>query len=123
MTEMSMDAEKLENSLISIASETFRFEKVFEKVMRCLSPEEQSKYMSQFSWFSKKVSRALNEAGLRVVSLEGSVYDPGMAITPLNLDDFEIEDTLVVEQMIDPIIMQEDAVRKIGTAVLGRMEK
>lgn len=120
---MSTDLEKLENSLVSIASETYRVEKVFERVMKSLPPEEQSKYMSQFSWFSKKVSRALNEAGLRVVNLEGSIYDPGMAIAPLNLDDFEIEDTLVVEQMIEPIIMQEDAVRKIGTAVLGRIEK
>lgn len=114
---------KLQESLITIASEFFRFQRVFEKVLSKLEIEEQGKYKGQFSWFSKKVDRALENADLRIQNVEGQLYDPGMAITPLNIDELDPDDPLYVEQMIEPIIMQGDSVCKIGTAILGRVEK
>ena len=113
--------EVLQNSIANISSELCRFKNVFEKAISKLDFDEQSKYMSQFAWFSKKVTKAVEEAGLRIVSLEGQVYDPGMAVTPLNIDDFEVEDELKIVQMIEPIIMQEDTVLKTGTVLLGRI--
>lgn len=115
------DIEVLQNSIANISSELCRFKNVFEKAISKLDFEEQSKYMSQFAWFSKKVTKAVEDAGLRIVSLEGQAYDPGMAVTPLNIDDFEVEDELKIVQMIEPIIMQEDAVLKTGTVLLGRI--
>lgn len=113
--------ERLKNSVIEIAVEHYRFKNTFMKAISKLDFEEQSKYMSQFAWFSKKVTKAVEDAGLRIVSLEGQAYDPGMAVTPLNIDDFEVEDELKIVQMIEPIIMQEDTVLKTGTVLLGRI--
>ena len=59
---------------------------------------------------------------MRIVDVEGQPYDVGMALSPLNIDDFEPEDLLYVEQMIEPIIMDETNVLKTGTAMLGRIE-
>ena len=111
----------IKNSVIEIAVEHYRFKNTFMKAISKLDFEEQSKYMSQFAWFSKKVTKAVEEAGLRIVSIEGQAYDPGMAVTPLNIDDFEVEDELKIVQMIEPIIMQEDTVLKTGTVLLGRI--
>lgn len=113
--------DRLKNSVLEIAVEHYRFKNTFIKAISKLDFEEQSKYMSQFAWFSKKVTKAVEEAGLRIVSLEGQAYDPGMAVTPLNIDDFEVEDELKIAQMIEPIIMQEDTVLKTGTVLLGRI--
>ena len=113
--------DRLKNSVIEIAVEHYRFKNTFMKAISKLDFDEQSKYMSQFAWFSKKVTKAVEDAGLRIVSLEGQAYDPGMAVTPLNIDDFEIEDELKIVQMIEPIIMQEDTVLKTGTVLLGRI--
>ncbi len=115
------DIDVLQNSIANISSELCRFKGVFEKAISKLDAQEQSKYMSQFAWFSKKVSKAVEEAGLKTVNLEGQEYDPGMAVTPLNIDDFEVEDKLKIVQMIEPIIMQEDTVLKMGTVILGRI--
>lgn len=115
--------EQLQNSLVSIASELFRFQRVFEKAVSKLEIDERSKYMSQYAWFSKKVYKALDEANLRLLNVEGQLYDPGMAVTPLNIDDFETDDQLYVLQTIEPIIMQDDRVYKTGTVILGRIEK
>ena len=114
--------EKLRENLVTIASELFRFEKVFKKAIGKLEIEDQNKYVSQFAWFAKKVTKALDESGLHLVNVEGQIYDPGMAATPLNIDEFEPDDKLFVEQIIEPIIMSENAVYKTGTVILGRVK-
>ena len=114
------DNNTLTESLISIASETFRLKTVFGKAVSKLDLTEQTKYQSQFAWFTKKVEAALKNADLKLINLEGQIYDPGMAVTPLNIEDFEPEDCLKIEQMIEPIIMMNEKVIKTGTVILGR---
>lgn len=115
--------EQLISSIISIASELFRFKQVFGKAISKLDLDEQNKYNSQFAWFSKKVLKALDEANLKIVDVAGQLYDPGMAVTPLNIEDFETDDILYVVQMMEPIIMSGDSVVKTGTVILGRIDK
>jgi hypothetical protein len=45
-----------------------------------------------------------------------------MAATPLNIADFGPDDTLVVEQMMEPILMGPDGVVKSGTILLKRAD-
>ena len=52
---MEQDYSKLQNSLISIASELFRFQKVFEKAISKLDIDERNKYDKQ----TKKVIKRL----------------------------------------------------------------
>lgn len=117
------ERETLIKSVISVASELQRFKGVFFSAVGKLNLEDQKKYTSQFSWFDKKVKKALEDAGLLCIDVEGKLYDPGMAVTPLNIDDFEPDDVLFVQQMIEPIIMQGDQVAKMGTVVLGRIDQ
>lgn len=120
---MNNEIDIMRENLITIASELFRFKRVFAKAISKLDIEEQAKYNSQFSWFSKRVMKALDDSGLRIVDLDGQPYDPGMAVTPLNIEEFETEDVLYVAQTMEPIIMQNDVVVKTGTVLLGRIEK
>ena len=120
---MDQNYEKLQNSLISIASELFRFERVFEKAISKLEMDERNKYISQYTWFSKKVIKALESANLRIMNVEGQAYDAGMAVTPLNIDEFEADESLYIRQMLEPIIMQDSTLIKTGTVILGRIVK
>ena len=120
---MPDDQNVLIESLISIASEMFRFRSVFERAVGKLDIGEQGKYLSQYAWFSKRVERALDAAGLRTVDLTGGLYELGMAAAPLNIEEFDLEDTLYVAQMMQPIIMRGTDVMKSGTVILGRIEK
>lgn len=45
-----------------------------------------------------------------------------MAVTPLNIEEFEPDDVLVVEQMLEPIIMGEQGLIKTGTVTLRKIE-
>ena len=120
---MNDELELMKSNLIVIATELFRVQRVFNKAMSKLEIEEQNKYNSQFAWFTKKVIKALDDSGLRIINLDGQPYDPGMAVTPLNIEEFETDDVLYVAQTMEPIIMQNDAVVKTGTVLLGRNEK
>ena len=114
---------QLRQSIIDIAVEAWRFRRVFERAMSKLDAGDSTRYISQYSWFIKKVDAALENACLRIVNMEGQYYDVGMAATPLNIDDFEQKDKLYVEQMVEPIIMYGDTVAKSGTVILGRVGK
>ncbi len=59
---------------------------------------------------------------MRIVNIEGHPFDPGMAATPLNIEEFGSEDALVVDQMIEPIIMGPDGVARTGTVTLRKVE-
>lgn len=112
-----------QKAIIEMAVEAWRFRRVFNKAMSKLEAGESSRYIGQFNWFIKKVESALKTAGMRIVDVEGQPYDIGMALSPLNIDDFDADDQLYVEQMIEPIIMDDEKVLKTGTAMLGRIEK
>lgn len=115
--------EILTNSIVDIVGETFRFKRVFLKAIRKLEAEDQNKYASQFAWFTKRVDKAAENAGLRILDLTGQLYDPGMAVTALNIEDFDVDDELYIEQMMEPVIMKDDQIQKTGTVLLGRVEQ
>jgi hypothetical protein len=112
------ETDRLISSLADIAAESFRLRRVFMRAVRNADAGEYKKYVSQFSWFEKKVDKALKEAGLSVVDLSGQRYDPGMAVTPLNLDDFDPDTELVIDRMMEPVIMKEDRLIRTGTVIL-----
>ena len=123
MNQLKSQNETLTKSIGDIASELYRFRRVFSKAISKLDADEQGKYMSQFAWFSKRVDKAVDSAGLRILDVKGQLFDPGMAVTALNIEDFDTADELYIEQMMEPIIMKGDSIQKTGTVILGRVEK
>jgi hypothetical protein len=114
--------EALTQSLLDISIESWRFGKLFDRLLTKLDAGEQGRYRNQFRWFQKKIDESLGAAQLRVVNVEGHPYDPGMAATPLNMDEFEPQDVLVVDQMLEPILMGPSGVVKTGTVTLRKVQ-
>lgn len=112
----------MQDIVLNMTIESWRFSRVFESVLLKLDVEDQSRHKSQLRWFTKKVDEALDSAELKIVNVEGHSFDPGMAATPLNIEDFEPSDRLVVDQMIEPIIMGKEGLVKTGTVILKKVE-
>jgi len=112
----------LKKNLVDMAIEAWRFSKVFERMMTQLDAGENNRYVNQLRWFLKKIESTLEGAGLRMISIEGHMFDPGIAATPLNLGDFDPGASLIVEQMIEPIIMEQDKLFRTGTVMLRRSD-
>ncbi len=118
----TMASEAMRNAVISMAVESWRFGRVFDRLLTKLDAGEQNRYKSQFRWFIKKVEEALEQAELRIVNVEGHPFDPGMAATPLNIEEFDTKDALMVDQMLEPIIMGEEGLIKTGTVTLKKVQ-
>lgn len=120
MQDQSVSDDRLHQFIVEIAVEAWRFRRVFERAMSKLDAGDSARYISQFAWFDKRVNAALEATGYRIVNVEGQLYDVGMAVSPLNIDEFEAEDRLYVEQMMEPIVMNANTIVKAGAVILGR---
>ena len=100
MTRQIESNDQMEQSLIDIAVESWRFSRLFGKVVSKLDAGESGSYINQMRYFQKKVEESLGSNGLKLVSVEGQPYDPGMAASALNLGDFGRDDVLFVDQMV-----------------------
>jgi len=121
--EHSQNAAQLENSLIEIAVESWRFAKLFSRVVSKLDAGEGSRYVNQLRYFQKKLEDSLDASGLKLVNVEGQMFDPGIAASALNIGDFGPDDSLLIEQMVEPIIMGPDGLKKQGTVMLRKLHE
>ena len=121
MSDLTNKEEKVTNSLINIVIESWRFSKLFERVISKLDAGDRSRYVSQYQWYVKKLNESLNEADLKLVNLEGQNYEPGVAATALNINDFDSDDSLEIEQMLEPIIMGSEGILRHGTVILRKL--
>ena len=122
MTDDSNRSAQLERSMIDIAVESWRFSRLFARVVNKLDAGEASRYVNQLRYFQKKLEESLDATGLKLVNVEGQPFDPGMAASALNVGDFEPDDTLLVDQMVEPIIMGPSGLKKQGTVMLRKVQ-
>lgn len=113
---------QLESSLIDIAVESWRFSRLFARVVNKLDAGEATRYVNQLRYFQKKLEESLDASGLKLVNVEGQPFDPGIAASALNLGDFEPDDILLVDQMVEPIIMGSEGLKKQGTVMLRKVQ-
>jgi hypothetical protein len=123
MTDQSDTIERLEQSMMDIAVESWRFLKLFSRVVQKLDAGEGGRYVNQARYFEKKIQEILDSSGLKLVNVEGQSFDPGIAASALNLGDFEPDDRLIVDQMVEPIIMGPDGLRKSGAVLLKKVNR
>lgn len=122
MEPVQNNCEVLLKSLIDISVESWRFSRMFARLLSKMDAGEGARYTNQYRYYMKRLEETLESAGLRLVNVEGHPYDPGIAATALNIGDFSADDVLVVEQMIEPIIMGSEGLVRGGTVMLKKVE-
>ncbi|MCL2716519.1 MAG: hypothetical protein FWD68_18630 [Alphaproteobacteria bacterium] len=120
MTEPSEMNADMQQSLICIVVESWRFARLFCRVVNRLDEIERGRHISQLRYFERKIDESLSSNGMKIVNVEGHPYDAGMAAAALNLADFGPDDVLVVDQMLEPIIMGSDGLLRQGTVMLRK---
>jgi hypothetical protein len=120
-TAQSAEREQLERSLIDMAVESWRFARLFGRLVSKLDAGEGSRYVNHLRYFQKKLEDGLEASGMKIVNVEGQPFDPGMAASAINIGDFGPDDVLLVDQMVEPIIMGAEGLRKQGTVMLRKV--
>lgn len=113
--------ENLRKGITNIAVEAWRLERLLYKLLLTLDIKEQRRYSSKLRWFVKSTYSSLEEAGLKIIDYDGHLYDSGIPVTPINLDDFSENDVLYINQMIEPVIIDANGgVVHTGTVSLQK---
>lgn len=123
MSTPSAEPRDYETLLIDTAVESWRFSRLFARVIGKLDAGEATRYVNQLRFFQRRIEENLATAGLTLVNVEGQPFDTGMAASALNLGDFGPDDELLVEQMVEPIIMGNDGLKKTGTVMLRQAHR
>ncbi len=118
----TMTHEAMREAFITMAVESWKLARAFGNMLRTIEPHRQNRYMDQLRCFSKTAGETMDVTGLSFVSIEGQYFDPNMAVTPVNLEEFAAQDLLVIEQMLEPIVMGKDMVLRPGTVLLRKAE-
>lgn len=115
---MSTDAD----TLITLAVDSWRLARTFGRVAENMDAGEGARYVNQIRYFLRKLDENLESRGLRIVSLEGQLYDEGQAVTAVNIGDFGPDEPLLVDQMLEPIIMGPEGLVRQGTVLLRKAQ-
>jgi hypothetical protein len=118
--EEKTDAYPCDSALLDLALESWRFQKLFMRALAKLDAGETARFANQHRYFVRRIEECLAAVGLRLVTLEGESYLTGAAVNALNLADFGPEDDLVVDQMVEPIVMNAGGLLRAGTVMLRK---
>ena len=109
-----------QTALVKLAVESWRFGRAYEKAISKLSVSDRVIFEGALAAFGKKIEEALVAMDMRIVGIEGTPFDPGIAAIPLNIEDFGPDDELVVDRMMEPIIMGRSGIVRMGSVTLRK---
>jgi hypothetical protein len=109
--------------LIDLAVESWRFARLFGRVVTKLDASEAPRFTNQLRYYLKCLDDQLAAAGFRIVNLEGQLYEPGIAASALNIGDFAPDDRLIIDQMMEPIVMSAEGLVRSGAVMVQKVGK
>jgi len=109
---------------LDIAVEEYRMRDVIINTLGKLNSVDAPRFESRYRYFSNEVEKAITNAGFRILDADnfiGKPFDTGMAVKPLSLKDFDANDELIIQRVIEPVIMEGENVARVGTVKLRRV--
>lgn len=114
--------EKDVDDIVSLAVESWKLVRLFQRALMKLDAADQTRFVGQVRFFQKRVDSILEGRGIHLVTYEGQPFEPGLAASPLNADEFsQIGPQLMITQMIEPVVMGPEGVIKTGAFLLGAL--
>lgn len=110
--------------IIDFIVEEYRFLKSYVSLLNKVLSDDRQKYKSAYDFHVQKIADIMTECNLKIVELEGKKYDDGLSVIPLNIEDFERNDALIVKQVIEPLIIstKNGSIIRSGTVMLEKIE-
>ena len=114
----------MENKNLEFILELYSFRKSIDRIAATLPMDERSKFSGKVSYFMKKATKFIEDNNVSFIEQNpGDPYDVGLPVTPVNSADFDKDAELVIDQVIEPTVMQNGKVVKMGTVLLKKAEK
>lgn len=117
----SPEVERMQLAIAEIALESWRYSLALEKALKKMDVMDAERFSHQYDYFTNRVNQAIAMADLRVLDLSGQPYIAGLPVQALNMEDFDEDEVLVITQTIEPVIMMNGRVQRIGKVMVDRI--
>ena len=107
-------------ALADLAAESWRFAEECRRLAQRLDAATQRRFESKLAYFSKRLESCLATAGWSFVNLEGQAFELGIAASGINVEDYHPDETLVIDQMLEPVIVGPDGVLRTGKEIVKK---
>lgn len=113
---------KMINSFATLAGDYWRLLRSYERLIAESAPENHNRLKSNYRNAERRLTTALDENNIKIISYEGKSYTPNLAVTVVNGDEFDDNEELIINQMMEPTVMLGERVLSMGKAILSKKE-
>ncbi len=107
-------------ALALIASEWFKAVRRLARLAQEVTPQRFERERAQLVYSQSQVESLLSKLGMRMVTYDGASYTPHLPAEPVNPEDFDNEEGLMVRETLEPTILHDGRVLIRGQVVLGK---
>lgn len=112
-------------ALASLATEVWRLFDLTQSLAQTVRDSRmQRRTHNSLQRFVKHYPEYLAKLGVEIIDYTGAEYETGQPVSPLNLQDFTDDDTLIIEKILEPTVKYIGSadIIKTGVVVLGRKQ-
>lgn len=107
------------DNISAMAIEFWKLIRSYERILIFLPPEHHAKTQAQVRFSARRLAAVLEESGIRLVTFDGQVFEPNLPVTAVNMEDFgNTDENLIIEQTIEPTVMNDNSIVSMGKVVL-----
>jgi hypothetical protein len=109
-------------ALALVASEWFKSARRLMRLTQEASPARMERERAQLTYAQGRIDGALAKNGLRMITHEGEKFSPQLPVEPVNPEDFDSEEGLMVQETIEPTVLLHGRVVARGRVVLAKVK-
>jgi hypothetical protein len=121
-----VDGGKNEMKIESVAQlcvEYWELAAATEKALSGVLASDGKRLEAQLKFSKRQLDVLLQDLGLRLVDFSGERFHPGLAVSVDNSGDFEEDEALVVGKTIEPTVMSDMTVIRLGRVIVAPVEQ
>ncbi|MSU91898.1 hypothetical protein GE300_20270 [Rhodobacteraceae bacterium 2CG4] len=106
-------------SVAQLCVEYWKLAAATEKVLSSALASDGKRLEAQLKFSKRQLDVLLQDLGLRLVDFSGERFHPGLAVSVDNPGDYEEDEVLVVGKTIEPTVMSDMTVIRIGRVIVA----
>ena len=109
-------------SVAQLCVEYWKLAAATEKALSGVLASDGKRLEAQLKFSKRQLDVLLQDLGLRLVDFSGERFHPGLAVSVDNSGDFEEDEALVVGKTIEPTVMSDMTVIRLGRVIVAPVE-
>jgi len=110
-------------SVAQLCVEYWKLAAATEKALSGVLASDGKRLEAQLKFSKRQLDVLLQDLRLRLVDFSGERFHPGLAVSVDNSGDFEEDEALVVGKTIEPTVMSDMTVIRLGRVIVAPVEQ